>query len=187
MFVYHVSPNKNRESISRTGIRRSKGGIDGPGIYVWVGDLCDAIENADISLTDSWDGDETKLKNLDVWRAEISDDTPTLMEWEDYIVLDIDVIPASNIVMIGDFLKLSYVLSDKNNASNNVWHPCTYEEYTLYHDGTWVDGRWYEWLDKFGNKEAARMKIDAFDHFYPPTKIIKEEDVIAFRELPEVN
>ena len=62
------------------------------------------------------------------------------------------------------------------------WHPCRYEEVELFHDGTWVDGRWYEWLDKYNNREVARMKLDAIDHFYPPTKVIKEEDVIAFRE-----
>lgn len=62
------------------------------------------------------------------------------------------------------------------------WHPCRYEEMKLIHDGTWVDGRWYEWLDKYNNREVARMKLDAYDHFYPSTKVIKEEDVIAFRE-----
>lgn len=62
------------------------------------------------------------------------------------------------------------------------WHPCKYEGYELIHDGTWVDGRWYEWLDKYNNREIARMKLDAFDHFFPNTKFIKEEDVIAFRE-----
>lgn len=107
MFVYHISPMKNRKSIFEKGILRSKSGIDGPGIYVWVGDLSVALMNAYISLTDSWDGDETKLENLDVWRAEIPDNTPTSIEWEDYIVLDIDAIPRKNLVLIGDFLDLS--------------------------------------------------------------------------------
>lgn len=62
------------------------------------------------------------------------------------------------------------------------WHPCKYEDYQLEHDGSWVDGRWYEWLDKYNNREVARMKLDAMDHFFPSTKTIKEENVIAFRE-----
>lgn len=62
------------------------------------------------------------------------------------------------------------------------WHPCKYEDHELLHDGTWVGGRWYEWLDKYNNREVARMKADCFDHFFPATKIIKEENVIAFRE-----
>ena len=63
------------------------------------------------------------------------------------------------------------------------WHPCKYEDHELIHDGSWSDGRWYEWLDKYNNREVARMKLDMFDHFYPRPKIIKEEDVIAFREF----
>ena len=62
------------------------------------------------------------------------------------------------------------------------WHPCKYDDYKLEHDGTWVGGKWYEWLDKYNNREIARMKLDAFDHFFPSTKTIKEENVIAFRE-----
>ena len=75
-------------------------------------------------------------------------------------------------------------------SKTNVWRPCgydVYEEGKLHHDGSWVDGRWYEWLDKYGNREIARMKKDAMDHFYPSTKTIKEEsDVIAFRETSDV-
>lgn len=65
------------------------------------------------------------------------------------------------------------------------WHECRLSEETFHleHDGSWVPGRWYMWRDKYGNEEAARMKDDAFDHSYPPTKVIKQEDVVAFREL----
>lgn len=55
----------------------------------------------------------------------------------------------------------------------------------LEHDGSWVDGRWYEWEDIHGSREVARMKLDAIDHFYPYAKIIKEEDVCRYRELEE--
>jgi hypothetical protein len=107
MFVYHVSPNNNRNSIREKGILKSKSGIDGPGVYVWVGNFFTAVKNADNSLMDCWDGDETKLENLDLWMAEIPDDTPTTTEWEDYIVLDIDKIPPQDIVLVGDFLRIS--------------------------------------------------------------------------------
>lgn len=116
MFVYHVSPNRHRSSILEKGLLKSKSGIDGPGIYVWVGDLKTAVENADFSLMDCWDGDETKLENLDLWRAEIPENTPTTTEWEDYIVLDIDIIPPRNLVLISDFLEISKRLSSETKG-----------------------------------------------------------------------
>lgn len=84
-----------------------------------------------------------------------------------------------------------YVKNNENGGANNLadlisenreWTPCYYENGTLHHDGTWEPGRWYEWIDRNYNIEIARMKADAYDHFFPDTKIIKEEDVIAFRE-----
>lgn len=68
---------------------------------------------------------------------------------------------------------------------NNERHPCRYIDCTLEHDGSWVDGKWYEWEDIYGNREVARMKLDAMDHFYPNTKIIKEENVRRYREIME--
>lgn len=89
-------------------------------------------------------------------------------------------LPASsniNVRMVG------YIIADALSQNlENPWHPCKYESFMLVHDGSWADGRWYEWLDKYNNREIARMKLDSIDHFYPPTKIIKEENVIAFRE-----
>lgn len=63
------------------------------------------------------------------------------------------------------------------------WHPCKYKDIELIHDGSWVSGRWYEWMTKDGDIEIARMKEDAVDHFWPRPGRIKEDDVIAFREL----
>ena len=68
-------------------------------------------------------------------------------------------------------------------VSHNLWHPCSYVHGELIHDGTWEDGKWYEWKDIFGNVEKARMKLDTPDHFFPPTGVIKEEDVVAYREV----
>lgn len=39
---------------------------------------------------------------------------------------------------------------------NNERHPCRYIDCTLEHDGSWVDGKWYEWEDIYGNREVAR-------------------------------
>ena len=63
------------------------------------------------------------------------------------------------------------------------WHRCKYINGKLIHDGTWEDCKWYEWLDEYGAKKYARMKYDAIDHFFPPTKKLKEDCVVAFREL----
>ena len=62
------------------------------------------------------------------------------------------------------------------------WHECLYRDGRLYHDGTWEEGKWYEWLDLYGNREIARMKSDAIDHFFPCSERIKELHVVAFRE-----
>ena len=62
----------------------------------------------------------------------------------------------------------------KRESHGNAWHPCQYVDCKLEHDGSWVDGRWYEWEDIHGSREVARMKLDAIDHFYPYAKIIKE-------------
>lgn len=74
---------------------------------------------------------------------------------------------------------------DYDIESSKIWHRCYMPDVFdhLEHDGTWVPGKWYEWLDIYGNVEVARMKADAWDHFFPPTEIIKEENVIAFREI----
>lgn len=63
-------------------------------------------------------------------------------------------------------------------------HPCRYAGGKLLHDGSWHPGKWYLWVDIYGNSEIARMKADAFDHFWPDTEIIKkEEDVVAFKDI----
>lgn len=70
----------------------------------------------------------------------------------------------------------------EKGENNNLWHPCFYSDMKLHHDGSWEDGKWYEWMDTHGNVECARMKLDAYDHFNPSTLVIKKEDVVAFRE-----
>ena len=62
-----------------------------------------------------------------------------------------------------------------------TWQKCQYVDLKLRHNGTWKDGKWYEWKDIYGHIEKARMKLDAYDHFFPDTKVIKEENVVAYR------
>lgn len=62
-----------------------------------------------------------------------------------------------------------------------TWQECQYAGLKLQHNGTWIDGAWYEWKDTDGNIEKARMKLDAYDHFFPDTRVIKEENVVAYR------
>lgn len=61
------------------------------------------------------------------------------------------------------------------------WIKCTYEDMKFNPFGEWIDGKWYIFKDCFGNVEKARMKTDAYDHFFPPTKTIKEENIIAYK------
>ena len=64
------------------------------------------------------------------------------------------------------------------------WHPCYYECMKCQYpqDDEVPFGWWLEWLDKYGNIELARMKEDAYDHFFPKQKIIEsEEDIVAWR------
>ena len=62
-------------------------------------------------------------------------------------------------------------------------HPCFYEGGKLQTKAgdEPPDGKWLLWLDKYGNFEKARMKLDAYDHFYPQTTFIEsEEDIVAW-------
>lgn len=75
-----------------------------------------------------------------------------------------------------------------------LFFPCRYEPWEPDGDmgdlidpqGIWEDGKWYEWIDKHGNIEVARMKENVWHYFYPDTKIIKEKDVIGFRIPPKI-
>lgn len=84
-----------------------------------------------------------------------------------------------------DILAKRFGIPRKEKTMAIMWHPCRYIDSTLEHDGSWIDGKWYEWEDIHGNREIARMKLDSIDHFYPETKTVKEEDVCRYREIEE--
>lgn len=66
---------------------------------------------------------------------------------------------------------------------NNEWHPCRYVDCKLEHDGSWVDGKWYEWEDIYGNREVARMKLDArIPHTDQATTHEKEHSTMTINE-----
>ena len=78
---------------------------------------------------------------------------------------------------------------DANSAPSpdkGFWR-CAYVDGKLLSEVPWEDGRWYKWIDKDGNIEKARMKEERQDYFYPATKVIKERDVIGFREIEDVS
>ena len=69
-------------------------------------------------------------------------------------------------------------------SNNSEWIACKFEGIELKHKGNILQDRcWYEWLDKYGNIEVLRIKLDVIHHFYPQSEIIKIDDVIAFREM----
>lgn len=88
------------------------------------------------------------------------------------------------LVLLKDEL-LEYDHIDKDEPDSYVWRPCSYGQYEwkeLKHDGSWIPGRKYEWLDEYGNRVIACMRNDAGDYFDPPAEM-DENDIIAFRVL----
>lgn len=70
--------------------------------------------------------------------------------------------------------------------SRRKWRRCHYANMKLHTKYPWKDGAWYVWKDKFGNISIGRMKLDAYDHFFPKCSI-KEENIVAFRKLRKYN
>ena len=68
-----------------------------------------------------------------------------------------------------------------NNRETKL-HKCHYENISLIYDkdDEPEDGAWLWWYDNLGNAERARMKFDAYDHFFPDTELIKEENIIGW-------
>ena len=65
------------------------------------------------------------------------------------------------------------------------WNEVRYNNLSLEGEVLPPDCIWAEWKDKFGNIEVARFKVDVQDHFYPPTKLVKEENIVAWRYKTE--
>lgn len=64
------------------------------------------------------------------------------------------------------------------------FHPCHFEEWrkiTAEDESDMPeDGAWLWWIDRKGQIEKARLKIDAEDHFYPSPKYLDEWNVIGW-------
>lgn len=91
MKAYHVTFEKYKDSIIKEGLRVSKGGLDGPGVYAWLGPIEKAIKSADISLSDNhynFSNEEFDkfLKTLCVFEIEYNELTPISIAWDDYIM-----------------------------------------------------------------------------------------------------
>lgn len=112
MKYYHITPTKNLASIFEHGLWTGDG-IDGQGLYVWNGDLKEAIINADMSFSDSWcelsDNEiDNKMREMSVLEVEI-DDTP-IIDWGDYSVFE-NGVASDKIKYIGVFFNVAEELS----------------------------------------------------------------------------
>lgn len=140
--------------------------------------------------------DDVKIKSQKISFIEKAVTKQSIEEFEKACISDLRVgtvinfCKRSTLFTIEDFIKDGYITREELEKyyiyivkvlAKEGWNYCKYKNSKLQHDGSWIDGKWYEWLDKYGNKEIARMKLDAIDHFYPNANTIKEEDVIAYR------
>ena len=106
--LYHVTLRGNVESILAEGLRPSKGGLDGPGVYLWKGPLANAIKEADWSLSDnhsemSQEEYEAFTRGLVMLAVTVPGGAEFAVEWQEYVVLDGGVIPAGCVVSLGSF------------------------------------------------------------------------------------
>lgn len=70
------------------------------------------------------------------------------------------------------------------------FHPCHFEEWrkiTAEDESDMPeDGAWLWWIDRKGQIEKARLKIDAEDHFHPSPKYLDEWNVIGWLGMSDV-
>ena len=97
MEMFHVTLSMNVESILEHGLRPSKCGLDGPGIYLWKGPLETAVREADFSLSDnhyemSSAEYEAFTKELVMLTVEVPDDTAFTVDWPEYAVVNNGII-----------------------------------------------------------------------------------------------
>lgn len=118
---YHVTLERNVPSILKEGIKPSRSGLDGPGVYVWKGPLDKAVRNADISLSDNhYDLSAEKYndfcKSLTLLEITLgSRDLPISVEWDDYCVLK-GTVPPDCVREVGNFYDLAENVASKFKA-----------------------------------------------------------------------
>lgn len=111
MKYYHITPTKNLESIFANGLRISRSGMDGPGLYVWNGPLEEAIKNGWFSLRDSHyektnDEFNKLLDELSMLEVEIEEEPIIDYGFGDYCVFAYGA-PKEKIKYIGNMRELS--------------------------------------------------------------------------------
>lgn len=144
MEFFHVTLLKNVESILENGLLASKGGLDGPGVYLWRGPLEDAVREADWSLSDnhcemSQDEYDAFTKGLVMLAVDVPGGTVFSVEWPEYVVWDCNVVPRSQIVSLGCFHDLLErysprksvldVIVEATEKANEGCCDCVYTEY----------------------------------------------------------
>lgn len=109
---YHFTLSANKDSILKTGLRRSKSGLDGPGVYVYKAPLRKALSEAALSIADSHWPNNCDHIFADLIVFEIEYDKATVrVEWDDYVVLDVDTVPAGRVKYIGEFHTLDNTIT----------------------------------------------------------------------------
>lgn len=111
MEFFHVTLQKNVESIFANGLAPSKDGLDGPGVYLWKGPLEDAVREADWSLSDnhsemSSEEYEAFTKGLVMLSVTVPDDAVFSVEWPEYVVWDVRLVPREQVSLVGSFFDL---------------------------------------------------------------------------------
>ena len=104
---YHFTLSCHKDSILQTGLRRSKSGLDGPGVYAYKSPLRKALSEAALSIADSHYPNNCDHVFDDLIVIEVEyDEKDVTVEWDDYIVLDVQCIPADKIKYLGMFRTL---------------------------------------------------------------------------------
>ncbi len=105
--AYHITPTVNVPNILSAGLRPSRSGLDGPGVYVFRGPLSAAVREADLSLTDSLSDTGTDMlaffRTLSILEVNYSDEDAVSVAWPEYFVFR-DLIPAERLHLVGTFL-----------------------------------------------------------------------------------
>lgn len=135
MLYYHITLQSHLQDILFSGLKPSKSGLDGPGLYLWKGPLDAAVKEADLSLYDNHDelsDAEYKAftKALIMLSVKLPDNASFTVEWPEYVVYPNSVAP-SCISPLGSFHDLLFTeppkasldkLIESANAQTGISH-----------------------------------------------------------------
>lgn len=102
---YHVTRDENVESILSTGLRASKSGLDGSGVYLFRGPITEAVKEAALSLADNHyqlsDAEFLDyIRDLSVLAVDLPADATFTVEYPEYAVYAHNI-PAESVTACG--------------------------------------------------------------------------------------